>query len=127
RGHLEGEVTVAPPQGADAEVVAGACRQHEERRAGRLEPPGSPPRRQDVDVQYDALLVPIAAGARALYAEDIVARRQGGVSQQPVIAGRVIPVRLEPLQFVPIAISRRVEVTEGGELDGENTLRVSEC
>ncbi len=51
---------------------------------------------------------------------------QSGVVHKPLFAPHFVPVRIELLQLVTIAIRRRIQVTEGGKLQREHVLPVRE-
>src|SRR5260370_19652650 len=93
---------------------------------GRPEPPGAPPRWQNLDLQGHARFAPGTAIGCALHSEPIDARMQSGVVHKPLFAPHFVPVRIELLQLVTIAIRRRIQVTEGGKLQREHVLPVRE-
>ena len=70
--------------------------------------------------------IPHAVAVRALHAKHIVAVIQIGVRGQALSASHLVPVGLEPLQPIAIAVLLRARVAQGRKFEREDIVAVRE-
>src|ERR1700761_7993996 len=90
------------------------------------EPPGFPPGRQDFNSQRSARLAPGAPAGSTLHPERVRAPGQCGIAGESLVTAYLVPLVIQPLEFVSIAVGCRIGIAESREFYREDILRVRE-
>src|SRR4029077_5931563 len=92
--------------------------------AETTEPPRGPPGRQDGKGEGDARLAPDLAVGRGLDSERVSPGGKVGVGGLAPPAVHLVPLPLEPVQPIAVAVLLRRGIAERGEREREDALRM---
>src|SRR5271165_2398565 len=112
-----------PPDAPEVEVVSICQGQQDQDNPDSPEPPATPPRLQYHEGYSCTLFIPHIAAVAALHPENVLAWRERIGDGSPV-ALRLIPLRLQRLQPVTVAIPFRAGVAKRRKFESQDILRV---
>src|SRR5260370_19925668 len=104
-------------------VNVNGCRHQKKRgNVSESEPPTVPPGGQNFNAESGTRFVPGTSARCALHAKSVLTRWQRCICGEPLIASDLIPLLIQPLQHVPIAICWRVLIASCRLTQSETTL-----
>src|ERR1700722_15115309 len=104
--------------------VSGYQQENHDAHVYNREPPGFPPWRQDFNSQRSARLAPGTPAGSTLHTERVRAPGQCGIAGESLVTAYLVPLVIQPLEFVSIAVGCRVGIAESREFYGEDILCV---
>src|SRR3984957_16422481 len=106
--------------------VSGYQQENNDAHVYNREPPGFPPWRQDFNSQRSARLAPGTPAGSTLHPERVRAPGQGGIAGEALVTAYLVPLVIQSLEFVTIAVGCRVEIAESREFYSEVILPARE-